>query len=498
MGPPFLHHDGKGRRDVSMLNPRLLFTICLVAAGVSLGWLSGRLFWPRDKGLWVERRVQWRLFGEAFIGEEQLPPKMGSIVERVLGKNTDVTEEEQTQVSSVFNVQQLKTELHKFPLACCPGDEGLLPKKYDRFLQSLAEYAVFHKRATARDDKRVLVWQCDMSSYCGGLADRLKGITYSLLLAMFSKRRLLLNWSSGEQVYLKPNVINWVTDPNLWNTLLDYYYDDDEDGNFTDSFDNYDDLVYLHMFSILGGNGIDMTLEDVNNTLNIIEGIWPKVIFATNLEPNALMNDTKRAGQNWIANGLKQFGLDFLSPEELDGIGGIVFRYLFQITSKLLFELSIARGILGLEGQNYTGVHIRTGFAGSPLQEYVDHPKLIRKTEEWEDILKCAVTTADQWLSPSSLIFLATDSYLVKHLAVTKYGSRFHSLENTLVHLDRMEKYPHTPLQNETEGTLSTWVDFLLLAEAQVQVMTGSGFAMAAGQLCSLPQQRIVNGLHCV
>ena len=32
---------------------------------------------------------------------------------------------------------------------------------------------------------------------------------------------------------------------------------------------------------------------DMNNTLNIIEGIWPKVILATNLESNVLMNDTK-------------------------------------------------------------------------------------------------------------------------------------------------------------------------------------------------------------
>ena len=477
-----------------MLSPRLLFTLCLVAAAVSLGWLSGWLLWPRDKGRWVERRVEWRLFGEAFISAEQLPPKMESVMKRTLSEDGGRPEEEH----SIVSAQQLERALHRLPLACHPGDDGLLPKRYGRFVQSLAEYAIFHKRATARDDKHVLVWQCDVSNYCGGLADRLKGITYSLLLAMFSKRRLLLNWSSGEQVYLTPNTINWVTDPNLWNPMLEYYYGDDPDGNFTDSYDSYDDVIYLHMFSVLGGIGIDMALEDVNNTLNIIEGVvWPKVILATNLEPNALMNGTKSAGQKWIANGLKRFGLGTLSPEELDDIVGIVFRYLFQMTSRLVVELGIARGVLGLDGRNYTGVHIRTGFAGSPLQESVNHPKLIRKTEEWQDILKCAMTIADRWLGASSLIFLATDSSLVKHLAVTKYGSRFRSLDNTVLHVDRMEKYPHKPLRNETEGTLSTWVDLLLLAEAQVQVRTDSGFGVTAGQLCSLPQQRMVNGLHC-
>ena len=49
---------------------------------------------------------------------------------------------------------------------------------------------------------------------CGGLADRLRGIAFSLLLAVFSRRRLLLHWGmpNGEHVFLKPNLINWVTD----------------------------------------------------------------------------------------------------------------------------------------------------------------------------------------------------------------------------------------------------------------------------------------------
>ena len=80
---------------------------------------------------------------------------------------------------------------------------------------------------------------------------------------------------------------------------------------------------------------------------------------------------------------------------------------------------------------------------------------------------------------------------------MTKYGGRFRSLDNTLLHIDRMEKYPHDLLQNETEGTLSMWVDLILLAEAFALVRTDSGFALAAGQLCSLPQHRTVNGLYC-
>lgn len=478
-----------------VLSVRLVYSLCLTVAGVSLGWMTGQLIWPRE-GVRVERRVDWRLYGEAFIGRKHLPPRMNSdVFKRVLSRVKDVS-------SFGASGSRFRTDLQLLPLACHPGHKGLFLNKYDKFLQTLADYSVFHKWGVAGDNQRVLVWRCDMSNYCGGLADRLKGIAYSLLLAMFSKRILLLSWGSGEQVYLRPNSINWDTDPDLWDPVLQYLYyqdDGDEDANDTNYSAYYDsDMVSLHMFSVLGGIGVDLNPEDLNETLAIINSLQPnKVVLTTNLEPSALLNKTKCAHQQWIADGLQQTGLASLSPEDLDNIVGIIFRYLFQITSQLLVEVGIARETLGLERQNYTGVHIRTGFAGLSQQESVKHPKLIRNPTDWEMILKCAVTTANDWLGPSSLLFLATDSPLVKHLAVTKYGGRFRSLDNALLHIDRMEKYPHDLLRNETEGTLSMWVDLILLAEAFALVRTDSGFALAAGQLCSLPQHRTVNGLHC-
>ena len=479
-------------RGKSVLTLRLLYSLCLTVIGVSLGWMTGQLIWPREEGVLVERQVAWRLYGEAFIGGEHLRPKLNSdVLKRVLSRDKDVS-------STGASESRFRTDLQLLPLACHPGHKGLFLNKYDKFLQSLGDYAVFHKWGVTRDNQRVLVWRCDMSNYCGGLADRLKGITYSLLLAMFSKRILLLSWGSGEQVYLRPNIINWETDPDLWDPVLQYiYYPDDGDDNDSTNYSAYYEITSLHMFSVLGGIGVDLELEDLNETLNIINSLLPKVIFTTNLEPSALLNKTKCANQQWITDGLQQMGLASLSPEDLNNIVGIVFRYLFQITSQLLAEVGIARQTLGLERQNYTGVHIRTGFAGLSQQESVKHPKLIRSPADWEQILKCAVTAANHWLGPSSLLFLATDSTLVKHLAVTKYGGRFRSLDNTLLHIDRMEKFPHDLLRNETEGTLSMWVDFILLAEAFALVRTDSGFALAASQLCSLPQHRTVNGLYC-
>ena len=477
---------------------RPLYTLSLVLASVCLGLYLGRLVntWSLQTAV---VHVQWQRYSH---GErEPFEEARGHLPTR-LSLEKQQRNSEQPRSGSVINVSpRLVNLLHSLQLTCHSGSEGLLPKKYERFLQYLDEYATFHRDSVTSDETPTLVWLCDAYQHCGGLADRMKGITYSLLVAMFTRRRLQLSWGGslyGEQTYLKPNAIDW-TVPSEQFGEVGYYSED----YFAFDPNLETGLHFLHLFSVLGGIGIDVSVEDLEHSLRLIaesnSSSNKVIILSTNLEPNALMNRTKNLGQQWIIDGLKQYGLYQLSFQDLDDLVGIVFRYLFQFTDELIAELSSARGVLGIsEHQKYTGVHLRTGFAGSPSQETVDHPKLIRTKQEWERVLNCAVKTADSLLGQTSVLFLATDSSLVKHLAIAEHGSRFRTLDNTLIHLDRMEKYPHEPFQNETEGTLSTWIDFLLLAESYAQVRTDSGFPFAAGQLCSLPPTRTYNGLWCL
>ena len=101
-------------------------------------------------------------------------------------------------------LQNLKKKLQILPIKCLSGSEGLFPKKYDKLLLTLAEYAKFHSKA---GNAHCFIWSFD----CGGLGDHLRGIALTLLLAVFSRRRLLLYWGTpnGEHIYLKQNVINW-------------------------------------------------------------------------------------------------------------------------------------------------------------------------------------------------------------------------------------------------------------------------------------------------
>lgn len=465
------------------------------------------------------QQVRWKLFGEDLMSDEDLrnvhqtSPKYLPVLKRVSSRQSaDLLE------SIPWEFQQL---LHTgTPLSCHTGERELISRKYERFLKTLFDYVSFHKKTgETKGNTRTLVWQCTQLEYCGGLVDRLKGITYALLLAMFSRRRLILYWGGPEHVFLQPNMIDWTND-----TLYDYLgqydvfkdYDNEEEEDVlvfekkqptwkgTDEYDGDGGDEYIHnsvaavrMFSILGDFGIDISEEDLRYNLELIGSRVETVTLSTNLEPSTLLSARKTAHQKWIKDGLRWNGLISLSHTDFSNVVGIAFRYLFRIKQELLMEVANARSVLGLDGALYTGVHIRTGFAGSnDSHEMIKHPKLIREEDDWEAILKCAISTADTFLGYGSLLFLATDSVLVKHMAVSEYGARIRTLDNSLVHLDKMAKIPYS-YKNHTEGILTSWVDFLLLAEAFAHVRGSSGFPWAAGTLCSLPNEKLINGTLC-
>lgn len=491
------------------------------------------------------KQVEWKLYGEEFMTERELSEirraqnyqeQVGvrSSLLRSIRQSSFVNNDQAKNLTRLSSISaQFQHQLESsWPLNCHPSAEGLLPLKYERFAKALEDYSKFHRKSSPKlstnkaDPARVLVWQCSTLDYCGGLADRMKGIAYSLLLAIFSRRRLIINW---DDKYVEPNLINWKDDV-VYEMLksVDQWKrrrarndstssEDTGDDNERDIFYYQEDIVdsvrselytklgtlpeypyELRMFSILGGTGIDNSEGDIIYNMNMIGGQAKYVFLSTNLEPCTLKDSYKNGNQQWIMDGLKWVGLDHLSPEEIDDTVGMVMRYMFRVKRELLEEVTEAGRTLALSGQLYTSLHIRTGFAGSvELHESIQLPKFVRDKPVWAEMLKCAVQTADSSHGPSSPILLATDSMIIKHMAVSKYGGRFRTLNNRLLHVDKIEKIPH-PLQNdEVEGVLFTWVDMLLLAESHVLVGGTSGYVWAANLFCYLPNERRINAETC-
>ena len=579
---------------------RQLVALFAVVLACSFGYLLTMLYWglqyetttlQRDFGrlsesarLWIigakwsalreselrNRPVEWKLFGEEFMSDGELkairqvqrgrddsrPQLLGGGLLRLIKRSSEAKARRTNPSAGGFAARgRLKTISDQFqlsletswPLNCHPEQKGFFPERYERLARALQDYAFYHKKTSPQlssngpAEARVLVWQCSILDYCGGIADRMKGLTYSLLLAIFSRRRLIINW---DDTYLETNLIDWKDDQvygilksvnnhsfyefkmssDMWSNSNTKQYQDQQDYegkqdkpenvDFMDEYSLADavraELYYkletlpeypyeFKMFSILGGTGIDNSEDDIIYTLSTVGGAAKYVFLSTNLEPSTLKDSYKNGNQEWIQSGLKWVGLDHLTEEEVDDVVGIVMRYLFRVKDTLMEELDRAGRTLALSGRPYSSVHIRTGFAGSvESHESVELPKLVRHKETWENMLECAVKTADSFLGPASPILLATDSRIVKHMAVSKYGGRFRTLDNTVVHIDKMAKVPHVLQESEIEGLVFTWVDMLLLAEANIQVGGTSGYIWASSLFCYLPRQRKVSAETCV
>ena len=373
-------------------------------------------------------------------------------------------------IHKASGLHSLKEKLQILPITCFPGIEGLFPPKYTKFLLALAEYATFHSKA---NNVRKLIWKCGPGDLCGGLVDRLRGIAFTLLLAVLSRRKLLLYWGmpNGEQIYLKPNAINWIPESS--------------------------DVVDVAVYSAMDSAGAE--LDTAVNAIG--QNNLTKVTLKTNLELE-FINNKRRNKPQWLIDGLKRTGLDTLSNKEINQLFGIAFRYLFVFRDDVIPKVNDAKHSMGLDVQKYVAVHVRTGFVGSNLEksESANQRKCIRKKEQWEQMLNCAVHVANSTTGRNSSIFLATDSKLVKDLARQKYGSQFKTLDVILTHVDLVDK-ERGPSTAEHEGLMSAWVDFFLLAQSYAQVRTGSdwvwgsGFALGSSHLCGLPSNRRFNGL---
>ena len=182
-----------------------------------------------------------------------------------------------------------------------------MPSKYEKLLLSLAEYATFHREVS---DAPQLIWRCGHApGCCGGLADRLhvRGIVYTLLLAAFSRRRLLLHWGmpNGEHVYLKSNLINWVIEES-----------------------STENAIYFQVMNTMSNIIIPSAMETIGSNL-------AKISISVNLELDAV--NKQRSRPRWLIDELYRTGLDVLTNKEINEIFGIAFRYLFQIGRDLLW-----------------------------------------------------------------------------------------------------------------------------------------------------------------
>ena len=157
---------------------------------------------------------RWKLFGDAFISDEERTQPGVQRLSVEQGKQVRLLTDSLLIRSGDVAVKELVRGLESSQVYChtYPENEGVIQRKYAKFLEVLANYTAFHKQEKNGEGTKRLIWICDVHKLCGGLADRVRGVAYALIPAMLSQRVLILDWRNsqfGEQSFLQPNTIDW-------------------------------------------------------------------------------------------------------------------------------------------------------------------------------------------------------------------------------------------------------------------------------------------------
>ena len=415
--------------------------------------------------------------------------------------NDNLGQQKQKQGTKLFSdistdVQRVVERLQAVAISCNShpkSHQKLMTEKFGKFLEALSKYASLHAQNRGSDNAKKLVWYCG-ENFCGGLGDRERGLTYALVLAMMSQRVLLFHWQDSRldnKTYLDPNVIDW----RLTEKERKKVFEIKNPVSVNEAGDS-DAVMLLSLFS----RGPKDTTESATKHKSVLQamvGRRPWIALQSNMFPSSLVYGRVPVSMDWIKQGMDTLGLNKLSQFEINEVMGLAFRYLFTFSKEIVAETDEARRILGLVNQAYVGVHLRTGFEGSKSHEENNHPKLIKDRWQWEATLNCAYTHATDRLGKNALLFLATDSALVKAMALQKYKDRVRSLNNSVIHIDDFTPPPEEVGDFEKEGVMSVWVELVLLAEAHSLIIGRSGFSFLAQSLCLVQQPLLLNGVTC-
>ena len=376
------------------------------------------------------------------------------------------------------------------------------------FKSTLETYATFHREQlqqlkAGNRTVRTLTWSCHDPVKCSGIGDQFYKIQEALIYAITFKRVLTLHWNAATYEttkYLRPNRIDWT----YFNRSQGMYENHNVEFNKIKMMKTAQQ--FESFYKLLAGESHTHVTVTYELPVPFLRGMSMAV---KNPGMRAAM---KRCGfTDVIMDKNGRLSMNFLS--------GKLLRYLFHFSGSVVDTVDWVQQQLGIDDKPYLAVHIRTGFLGMEQEEVgnFNSHKIYRHSTDWKQTLACSVNLAHKLFGSEPSIFLATDSDIVKALAVEEYGKRFVMVNVTLQHVaytkkettaselkeDTIIKTFHntssasTPTQgmnpilkiDGVDGYMATWMEFLLLARASAMVHSISGFSTTAAQYCSMHNQ---------
>jgi hypothetical protein len=397
--------------------------------------------------------------------------------EQRLGFMWKMSSPKTTSLHRVEEVKQLiskkKDKMERLPNSNATHECGTWHEWYSQLHADILANKTSHRR--------FLVWKEH-----NGYADRLKGISTALYLAVLSERALLLQWDS-------PAPLESVLEPlNIqWNASIELQ------GLSTTKLELYPEDLSSHQFDFI-------TKFEQYDVVELIVNYPAEQLF--------FIGQMNQRADRW-------------SIVKTDFLVGCAFWYLFRPTSTVQTELERYKD-KGLSDATFNiGVHIRTGIM--PEEVVADDNKPVILPEKWGMVSQCLLWVEQQMpVVDSTRVkwFVASDNDGFKQFMKTNWQQKVVITNYQPAHINRVGKSNRvhvevillalmvalllimkpwqklvvmifaiavfTPLhwssimgKTETDAQLAAIVDHLLLSQCEFLVVSPSGFGRTAAQL---------------
>ncbi|CAF3465001.1 unnamed protein product [Rotaria sp. Silwood1] len=299
-----------------------------------------------------------------------------------------------------------------------------------------------------------LIYKC--KSFCGGLGDRFRGIITCFILSLISDRQFMIDMTHPVDVknYLLPNIYNWTLDNQTSNMNLSHIVI-----HAIDSEPNFENQIRNTAFMDTWAKYDDI---EIYTNLDLVADIFRNPLIRNN---------------TIIAMFLLNLPLEQLTLHSL-------FPFLFEILFQPSFEvINALQPILQdvENGYQLICIHLRMGQNPSnPLDaSFGDRASAV------EDIIDFLNRTKLQKMR-NTRVFVTSDSEQALSKIVRQFSNQTITISGPIIHVDRPVNNIHF-----LHGFLKVVIDFYMLGECHMSILTASGFSALANRRRTEPYQKL-------
>ncbi|GAA5883241.1 hypothetical protein JCM3774_000640 [Rhodotorula dairenensis] len=305
----------------------------------------------------------------------------------------------------------------------------------------------------------LLEYRCRLGEYCGGLADRILGMTTMFLYSVVTNRAFAVTWEQpapADLLFDSPH-IDWSRPFNQSSTTLPnspIYSDERLLSNRTEiNAHNWDPDQLDQLMATFGDR-----FGDRRNSS------WLQVDFNRGIV-------------------MRSFAYPKIKPH-LDRLGlrittaySCLIQYLFRPKPAVLEFVSRYASFFALPEVFVLGIQIRTG----DLSMYAAHEDVINTVERHSQYFTCAEAVARTYADPSQRVvyYLITDSRVLERDALDRFGDRVvvTGLEQAHPEIKTDQRTGLEALRHAADGFMRTIAQSWIFASTDFQIITQrSGF----------------------